>query len=124
MVSVVLYLGFLLCKLSEASCFANHFALLFECFLHCLSVLKLIKTDNDPGGPMNTGIISHTGPSAPKYCTVESRLRTFHDWPSELRQRPADMADAGFYHILPRGGASRYINQFNIVFLFFQAKYV
>jgi len=69
-------------------------------------VLKLIKTDNDPGGPMNTGIISHTGPSAPKYCTVESRLRTFHDWPSELRQRPADMADAGFYHILPRGGAS------------------
>jgi len=62
------------------------------------SVITLIN----PGEA--TGIIEHTGPAAPKYNTVESRVRTFQNWPPDLRQRPIDMAEAGFYHIVSRGG--------------------
>ena len=63
-----------------------------------LAVITLIN----PGEA--TGIIEHTGPAAPKYNTVESRVRTFQNWPPDLRQRPIDMAEAGFYHIVSRGG--------------------
>jgi len=63
-------------------------------------VINVIK----PGGEM--GIVEHTGPAQPRYNTVESRVRTFGSWPPDLRQRPTDMAEAGFYHIVSRGGAS------------------
>lgn len=72
-------------------------------------VLNLIKITDNPtaSGSGTTGIIEHSGPATPKYCTVESRVRTFQNWPPELRQRPTEMAGAGFYHITPRGaGAS------------------
>ncbi|XP_023329577.1 uncharacterized protein LOC111702197 isoform X2 [Eurytemora carolleeae] len=45
------------------------------------------------------GIISHTGPLHPSYATPEARLRTFREWPPALKQRPQDLADAGFYYI-------------------------
>ena len=70
-------------------------------------VLNLNKTDTNAGA---TGIIEHSGPAAPKYCTVESRIRTFSAWPSGLRQTPEDMAEAGFYHITPRRGGGSVTN--------------
>ena len=45
------------------------------------------------------GIIQHSGPLHPQYATLESRLRTFREWPPALRQQPKDLADAGFYYI-------------------------
>jgi Inhibitor of Apoptosis domain. len=45
------------------------------------------------------GIQTHHGPWHPKYSTVESRLRTFTDWPPDMSQTPQQLAQAGFYHI-------------------------
>jgi hypothetical protein len=45
------------------------------------------------------GIQTHHGPMHPKYSTVESRLRTFTDWPPDMSQTPQQLAQAGFYHI-------------------------
>jgi hypothetical protein len=45
------------------------------------------------------GIQTHRGPRHPKYSTVESRLRTFTDWPSDMCQTPQQLAQAGFYHV-------------------------
>jgi hypothetical protein len=45
------------------------------------------------------GIQTHHGPMHPKYSTVESRLRTFTDWPLDMSQTPQQLAQAGFYHI-------------------------
>ncbi|XP_066999485.2 death-associated inhibitor of apoptosis 2 [Anabrus simplex] len=44
------------------------------------------------------GIHQHRGPRHPKYSTVESRLRTFKDWPCGLQQTPNQLAQAGFYY--------------------------
>ena len=45
------------------------------------------------------GIIQHSGPAQQKYSTVEARLRSFRDWPPGLKQRPSEIAEAGFYYI-------------------------
>ena len=45
------------------------------------------------------GVIKHTGPAHPKYAALDSRLRTFRDWPPALRQQPQDLAESGFYYI-------------------------
>ncbi|XP_023710520.1 baculoviral IAP repeat-containing protein 3 isoform X2 [Cryptotermes secundus] len=45
------------------------------------------------------GIQTHHGPRHPKYSTVESRLRTYTDWPSDTCQTPQQLAQAGFYHV-------------------------
>lgn len=47
----------------------------------------------------SSGIIRHTGPAHPKYSTTESRNRTFSDWPPALKQRPKELAEAGFFYI-------------------------
>eukprot|EP00095_Tigriopus_kingsejongensis_P005266 maker-scaffold464_size163657-snap-gene-0.31 protein:Tk05266 transcript:maker-scaffold464_size163657-snap-gene-0.31-mRNA-1 annotation:"apoptosis 2 inhibitor" len=47
----------------------------------------------------NPAIIQHSGPANPKYSTLEARLRTFRDWPPALKQKPQELADAGFYYI-------------------------
>lgn len=44
------------------------------------------------------GIQSHHGPRNPVYATVESRLRTFDNWPTDVTQKPDDLAAAGFYY--------------------------
>jgi hypothetical protein len=45
------------------------------------------------------GIQTHRGPRHPKYATVESRLRTFTDWSSNVHQTPQQLAQAGFYSV-------------------------
>lgn len=38
------------------------------------------------------------GPVHPKYASQAARLRTFKDWPRSMRQKPEDLADAGFFY--------------------------
>lgn len=45
------------------------------------------------------GIQTHHGPRHPKYSTVESRLRTYTDWPADMCQTPQQLAQAGFYSV-------------------------
>ena len=51
------------------------------------------------GQPEDLGIIRHSGPANPKYSTVESRTRTFSEWPPALSQQPAQLSEAGFFYI-------------------------
>ena len=39
------------------------------------------------------------GPANSKYSTLESRLKSFKDWPKALSQQPKQLAEAGFYYI-------------------------
>lgn len=48
-----------------------------------LDLLKLIQT---------------RPPAHPKYVTYESRLQSFEDWPVAIKQKPAELAEAGFYY--------------------------
>ncbi|KAK2587173.1 hypothetical protein KPH14_002922, partial [Odynerus spinipes] len=45
------------------------------------------------------GIQTHTAPRRPKHATYEGRLRTFQDWPEELKQTPEMLATAGFFYV-------------------------
>ena len=45
------------------------------------------------------GIQTHHGPYHPKDWTVDSRLRTFTDWPPDMSQTTQQLMEAGFYHI-------------------------
>lgn len=45
------------------------------------------------------GILEHRGPKHPKYSTIESRIRTFNNWPRDLVQQPPDLAQAGFFYV-------------------------
>ncbi|KAI8421763.1 hypothetical protein MSG28_009727 [Choristoneura fumiferana] len=38
------------------------------------------------------------GPVHPKYASESARLRTFKDWPKSMRQKPEELAEAGFYY--------------------------
>ncbi|AAQ91688.1 inhibitor of apoptosis protein 3 [Choristoneura fumiferana DEF multiple nucleopolyhedrovirus] len=38
------------------------------------------------------------GPMHPKYSTESARLKTFVDWPVSLKQKPEQLAEAGFYY--------------------------
>merc|ERR1719481_1070113 len=49
--------------------------------------------------PESIGILKHSGPLHPQHATLESRMRTFREWPPALKQQPAELADAGFYYI-------------------------
>ena len=44
------------------------------------------------------GITPHQGPQHPRLVTLESRLATFRTWPPGLKQRPEQMAKAGFFY--------------------------
>ncbi|AJD09274.1 inhibitor of apoptosis protein 3 [Condylorrhiza vestigialis mutiple nucleopolyhedrovirus] len=39
-----------------------------------------------------------SGPVHPKYGTKSARLETFVDWPLSLKQKPEQLAEAGFYY--------------------------
>jgi len=39
------------------------------------------------------------GPSHPDQILFETRLATFENWPKSMRQKPADLASAGFYYV-------------------------
>lgn len=40
----------------------------------------------------------HSGPIHTIYATEQSRLATFKDWPRSLKQKPKELAEAGFYY--------------------------
>lgn len=42
--------------------------------------------------------VKHTSAAHPQYALVEERLRTFKDWPVSIKQRPEELAPAGFYY--------------------------
>ena len=54
-------------------------------------------TSSKPYDP-SLGITPHQGPHHPRLVTFESRLATFHTWPPGLKQRPEQMAKAGFFY--------------------------
>ena len=56
------------------------------------------RNENQPNPEEKAGIIKHSGPANSKYSTLESRLKSFKDWPPALRQKPKQLAEAGFYH--------------------------
>jgi hypothetical protein len=44
------------------------------------------------------GIQAHSAPAMPMRMTLDSRIRTYKDWPRGLPQKPADLAEAGLYY--------------------------
>ncbi|GJQ74492.1 putative apoptosis [Trypoxylus dichotomus] len=44
------------------------------------------------------GIESSSNISYPKYALVDKRLESFADWPISIRQKPKDLAGAGFFY--------------------------
>lgn len=59
-----------------------------------LDNLQVVCSDNF----QELGVQEHKAPRNPKYITFESRLQTFTCWPSNVTQKPADLAYAGFYY--------------------------
>lgn len=45
-----------------------------------------------------TSAIQMPGPVHPELASQSSRLRTFRDWPRSMRQKPEDLAEAGFFY--------------------------
>ena len=56
-------------------------------------------------GPSTSGdlsslrVIAHQQARRPELTSLEARLATFADWPPGLEQRPAQLAEAGFYYM-------------------------
>ena len=48
--------------------------------------------------PPELGLIPHKKPSIVRYATFESRLRSFVHWPRHIKQRPKDLALAGWFY--------------------------
>lgn len=44
------------------------------------------------------GLPLHSGPKRRDYLTYESRLASFVRWPERVKQKPADLAEAGFFY--------------------------
>ncbi|XP_057672920.1 death-associated inhibitor of apoptosis 1-like [Diorhabda carinulata] len=69
------------------------------CGLYGVEVLpKTSEEDDKTINLQRLGIQTGKPPKYPDYITYESRLATFEDWPKSLKQRPADLAEAGFYY--------------------------
>ncbi|QQP50865.1 Inhibitor of apoptosis 2, partial [Caligus rogercresseyi] len=64
-----------------------------------MSIILQLKEGPKSASEESIGIIKHSGPAHPKYSTVESRLRTFAEWPPSLIPRPKELAESGFYYI-------------------------
>ncbi|XP_067676028.1 baculoviral IAP repeat-containing protein 7-B-like [Haliotis asinina] len=43
--------------------------------------------------------IVRNNPKHPQYAVESTRLRTFKDWPSQMKQKPEDLAKAGMYYL-------------------------
>lgn len=69
------------------------------CGLFGVEVLpNSIPEDNKTNNLQRLGIQTSKGPHNQDKITYESRLATFHNWPRSMKQRPADLAEAGFYY--------------------------
>lgn len=56
-------------------------------------------TATTPTDLQELGIQTHKGPRMSDYATVESRLRTYTNWPGDLIQTPDMLSEAGFYYV-------------------------
>ncbi|CAH0553039.1 unnamed protein product [Brassicogethes aeneus] len=45
------------------------------------------------------GVTKVKGPAHPEYVLQQSRLESFKQWPKSLRQKPEDLASAGFFYL-------------------------
>ncbi|XP_072932741.1 death-associated inhibitor of apoptosis 1-like isoform X2 [Epargyreus clarus] len=48
--------------------------------------------------PPTANAVRMPGPVHPRYASVAARLRTFNDWPRCMRQKPEELAEAGFFY--------------------------
>ncbi|XP_023937799.2 baculoviral IAP repeat-containing protein 2 isoform X2 [Bicyclus anynana] len=48
--------------------------------------------------PVAVNPVRMPGPVHPRYATEPARLRTFSDWPRSMRQKPEELAEAGFFY--------------------------
>lgn len=48
--------------------------------------------------PANSTPVRMPGPVHPRYASEAARLRTFKDWPRCMRQKPEELAEAGFFY--------------------------
>merc|ERR1719234_1081009 len=62
------------------------------------SSAKFLDLTSSKAYDPSLGITPHQGPHHPRLVTLESRLATFHTWPPGLKQRPDQMARAGFFY--------------------------
>lgn len=46
----------------------------------------------------NPNSVRMPGPVHPRYASEAARLRSFKDWPRSMRQKPEDLAEAGFFY--------------------------
>lgn len=69
----------------------------------CPFVRKLTGTDTAGRDECGSRLPSDTsqrmnGPVHPRYASEAARLRSFQDWPRCMRQKPEDLAEAGFFY--------------------------
>ena len=65
-----------------------------------LEVAKSKGMINMVSGDLSTlSILAHQPARRPDLSSLEARMKTFADWPPGLEQRPAKLANAGFYYI-------------------------
>lgn len=48
--------------------------------------------------PPSNASVRMPGPVHPQYASESARLRSFRDWPRSMRQKPEDLAEAGFFY--------------------------
>lgn len=56
---------------------------------------SIVTTNNIQNTTTHDTII---GPAHPKYAHEAARVKSFHNWPRCMKQRPEQMADAGFFY--------------------------
>ncbi|XP_034253677.1 death-associated inhibitor of apoptosis 1-like isoform X2 [Thrips palmi] len=63
-------------------------------------IFNIKKSDNCPIVPSleKLGIHKRYSPAHPSYITLEARLESFESWPSALKLRPQELAEAGFFY--------------------------
>lgn len=48
--------------------------------------------------PASPNSLRMPGPVHPRYASQAARMQTFRDWPRSMRQKPEDLAEAGFFY--------------------------
>lgn len=57
------------------------------------------RSEQQPISLNKLGITPNKSPSFPQYATKESRINTFKEWPLSIKQKPDELAEAGFFYI-------------------------
>ncbi|XP_072376914.1 death-associated inhibitor of apoptosis 1-like isoform X1 [Diabrotica undecimpunctata] len=68
------------------------------CGLFNIELLPNSVPEDNTSNLQKLGIQPGTGPQNQDKITYESRLATFQGWPKSIKQRPSELAEAGFYY--------------------------